>query len=175
MSPTSLPLSSIAVFCAAVLTACGGDESPAQRAPVTTAETATPVSTSENSSLPKAPQRSAEPGEGVLEVGDETYTFQVSECKFQLSGTFDLTGSDPRGEFKMSQFFLDGKWFQTTATIDIPGPTEIFAMRFASTKGAEPAAVDGSEVSWTVIFNELDTSADTEKRLGEGRLVVTCP
>jgi hypothetical protein len=120
----------------------------------------------------------AAPGAGRLEVGGKTYDLTIASCEFNgegpAEGSFEVTGSDSDGhDFEMTQFFLNGEWSQSDVQLDL-GKTKIYVIRSSASDGAEPAAVDGSNVTWVESYRELDEAANAQVELGEGTLNFTC-
>lgn len=155
---------------------CGGGEDPDSQSDSMVAEKpaiAIPDPVGDSASNIDFP--TVDSGEGFLVVGDQTYAFRVMNCKVKPDGAFDAAGNDSDSKFKMIQFYLDGKWFQTTVSIDMPGPKEIIARQSPSMKGAMPATVELPNITWAATFEELDTEADSLRRLDEGHITVACP
>ncbi len=117
-------------------------------------------------------------GEGRLVVGGTTYDLTIESCKFNgegpAEGTFEVKGSDADGhDFEMTQFFLGGEWSQSDVQLDL-GKTKIYVIRSSASDGAEPAAVDGKNVTWVESYKELDEAANAQVDLGTGTLNLTC-
>ena len=120
----------------------------------------------------------AAPGEGRLQVGGKTYDLTIASCKFNgdgpAEGTFEVKGTDADGHnFEMTQFFLGGDWSQSDVQLDLD-KTKIYVISSSAREGAEPATVDGKNVTWVTSFRELDEAANSQVDLGEGTLNLTC-
>lgn len=120
----------------------------------------------------------AAPGQGTLDVGGTTYDLTIAECTFNedgpSEGTFEVKGSDAEGHnFEMTQFFLNGDWSQSDVQLDLDN-TKIYVISSSSREGAEPATLDGQNVTWVVDFRELDEAANSQVELGSGVLNLTC-
>jgi hypothetical protein len=115
------------------------------------------------------------PGKGSLALDDgRTFAITVTSCNLGESeggptaGSFEVKGTSEKGStFEMTQFFLNGSWSQSDASIEFPSRDQIYVLAFASS-GAEPATVEGTSVSWTQTFRELDESANQHVYTGEG-------
>ncbi len=180
-----IPLALLLGLVFAFAAACGGDDDDDAAGDTTGGEN-TPGSSGSN---PTANTGSgsgsgdtgpaAAPGEGRLEVGGKTYKISITECKFNDSGpskgTIEVKGTaDGGGVFDMTQFFLNDKWSQTDISLDVSEHSKIYVIRGRSTAGAEPAKVDGKNITWVEKFRDLDGPANTQKDIGEGKLNLTC-
>jgi hypothetical protein len=121
----------------------------------------------------------AAPGTGRFEVGGKTYTLAITECKFNdegpSKGTFEVKATaDGGAKFDMTQFYLNDKWSQTDVQLDVSPTSKIYVIRGRSSAGAEPAKVDGKNITWVEKFRDLDGPANTQKDVGEGKLNLTC-
>ncbi len=177
-----------AVLLVLALAGCGGGDSaePAAtetEATSTEAETDEAVPTDEETETDEADGSSsgatdaaAPAGQGSLTLSNGTvYAFAVTECTFQPSGTFEITGAGDDGStFDMTQFYLGEEWSQTDMSID-SGQTKVYVIARGSVEGAAPATVDGRNVRWAETFRELDAAANAQTTLGEGTLNLTCP
>lgn len=184
----SLPAAVAVVLLALALAGCGGGDSaePAAtetEATSTAAEADEAVSTGEETEMEEAGGSSsgatdaaAPAGQGSLTLSNGTvYAFAVTECTFQPSGTFEISGAGDDGStFDMTQFYLGEEWSQTDMSID-SGQTKVYVIARGAAEGAVPATVDGGSVRWTETFRELDAAANAQTTLGEGTLNLTCP
>ena len=124
------------------------------------------------------PGPAAEAGEGSFEVNGTTYALKVTECTFNdeglSEGTFEIAATDADGHpFEMTQFYLNGDWSQTDVQLDL-GPTMIYVIRTAASEGAAPAEVNGTNVTWSESYRELDVAANSQEDIGTGTLNITC-
>jgi hypothetical protein len=120
----------------------------------------------------------AKAGQGRFDVNGTTYALTVTECKFNgeglAEGSFEVKATDADGhDFDMTQFYLNGDWSQTDIQLDL-GPTMIYVIRSSASEGAVPATVDGTNVTWTESFRELDEAANSQVEIGTGTLNLTC-
>jgi hypothetical protein len=120
----------------------------------------------------------AKAGEGSFQVNGTTYALKVTECTFNdeglAEGTFEIAATDADGHpFEMTQFYLNGDWSQTDVQLDL-GPTKIYVIRSAASDGAAPAEVNGTNVTWSETYRELDEAANSQQEIGTGTLNITC-
>jgi hypothetical protein len=156
----------------------GGDDPPADAAAAEdVAEDPAPEEASEAAAMADAGAPAA-PGQGSLDVGGTTYDLTIASCTFNddgpAEGTFEVKGSDADGHnFEMTQFFLGGDWSQSDVQLDLDN-TKIYVISSSARDGAEPATVDGKNITWVADFRELDEAANSQVELGSGVLNLTC-
>lgn len=175
------------------LAACGGGSDSAASAEseaTTTEETVTTLQSEVTEQLDAETETSGSestgpapaPGKGTLELDDgRSFAIVVTSCNLGESegtpteGSFEVRGtSEQSSKFDMTQFFLNGEWSQTDASLEFPNRDQVYVLAFAA-GGAEPAMLDGRSISWTQTFKELDESANAHVYTGEGSLRLTCP
>ncbi len=175
------------------LVGCGGrDESSVNQE---TVDAATPIETESvddtatetaesgdtGSSEPAGPAPA--PGKGSLVLDDgRTFALTITECEFvqgpgsPTAGTIEVQGTSEKGaRFELTQFFLNGEWSQSDASIEFPNRDQIYVIVSSASADGEPATVDAKTITWTRTFKELDESANAHVYSGEGTLVLTCP
>jgi hypothetical protein len=180
------------VLLVAVAAACGGDDSTASDDPdaAATEETLTlftetaPAEETHGDGTTESPEASGPapaPGTGTLALDDgRTFAITITSCDIgenasgPTAGTFDVEGTSDQGTtFEFTQFFLNGDWSQSGASIESPNRDQIYVIATAA-GDAEPATVAGRSVMWTATFRELDESANSHVYSGEGVLRLTC-
>lgn len=174
-----------------VVSACSGGTSPPDSAaptgnanpgttpavdasPTGAGEPATDVPSAE-ATLPPVDLPPAAPGTGRLDLGSRVFEIELSECTFQDGGTVTAEGETSEGfPFEFLQFYLNGAWSQSQVQVDT-GPTVIHVIRSSAAAGAQPATVDGTRITWTEEFRELDVAQNAFIFSGQGSLNLTCP
>jgi len=154
-----------------------GEDETSDTAAATTEE----IDTSESSSTGTEPALPAGRGTLVLDDG-RSFTITVTECQFNpddgtpTAGTVEVKGTSERGStFELTQFFLNGEWSQSDASIAFPNRDQIYVLVSSASSDGEPATVEGKTIRWTRTFKELDESANAHVYTGEGTLLLTCP
>jgi hypothetical protein len=184
------PRIAVAATLATMAAACGGAAAPETNGPTAGATpTSDPASTQPAGSTPAATPppggegpdtgAPAAPGEGRLEVGGAVYSFTIDECDFTTdgptAGSFEVSGTTADGStFEMVQFFLGGNWSQTSVDLDDPGSKRVYVIRNRAAEGAQPASIDGTNVTWVETYFELDEAANSQTSIGEGVVNLTC-
>lgn len=171
----------------ALAAACGGDDdddggaiSDGNATPGSSGSIPTAASGGGSGSGSADTGPAAEAGMGRLEVGGKTYALTVTECEFiddgPTKGTVEAQGAGPDGAtFDFTQFVLNDKWSQTSMEYDYNGGAKkIYVILSSASKDAEPASVDGSNVSWVASYRDLDVAANKQEELGDGKLNFTC-
>ncbi|HUG64270.1 MAG TPA: hypothetical protein VMK83_03555 [Gaiellaceae bacterium] len=170
---------------AIALAGCGGGDDAASEdvAEIETAETQPETAeTTDEAEADSAGGAAADgpahaPGQGTLVLDDgRSFAITVTECEGEPAGTFSASGTSVEGsEFEIGNFYLGENWSQSQASLQFPNGDQIYVIVSRVAEGADPATVDGSTLTWTQTFRELDESANQHVYTGEGVVRLTCP
>lgn len=165
---------------ALVVAGCGGGDTSA--APDDAGEQETEVETADETETdsggsPAADGPALAPGRGTLVLDDgRSFAITLTECEGEPTGTFSASGTSIEGSgFSFGNFYLGESWSQSQASIEFPNRDQIYVIVGRLAEGAEPAAVEGTSVTWVQTFRELDESANRHVYTGQGVLRLTCP